>query len=153
MSERTQALENAASRALFDFVLDPSAEKASSADNVIWRITEAVIAKISENLTSEMEAIRRVSGARSGETATSAIKRLASERDGMRKKYRRASQAWENEREKTALCLDVASELLEEMQEGVVNVAKNHSCKRGENKCARCRLLEALAELDAKDLE
>jgi hypothetical protein len=150
MSERTQALENAASRALLDFVLDPSAEKANSADNVVWRIAEAVIAKISENLLSEMEAIRRACGARPGETATGAIRRLCNEREGMAKKYRKASRAWEDERQKTALCLDAASELLEEMQDGTVNVAKNHSCKRGAIQCARCRLLDALAELDAE---
>jgi hypothetical protein len=144
MSERTRALENAASRALLDFVRDPTEAKAEVSDNVVWKITEAVIAKITENLTSEMEAVRRIACAEPTETATSAVKRLVRERDGVSNKYRKAKDAWEDERAETDAVIEAAFEFLESLDFGDAHP----SCNRDGTECKRCRLAYALEALE-----
>jgi hypothetical protein len=141
MSERTQTLENAASRALLDFVKDPTEAKANAADNVVWRIAEAVVAKVAENLTSEIEAVRRVACAEPTETMTNAVKRLARERDAIHKKYRKAQEAWEEERQKTEVVIEAAYEFADSLSD-------EHSCKRDGDECPRCRLVYALGDLE-----
>lgn len=150
MSDRTRALENAASRALLDFVRDPTDAKADASDNVVWRICEAVIAKVNENLMGEMEGIRRLTFAKPDETTTTAVRRLIRERDGIMKKYRKAQDVWDDERAKTANALEAAQEFLDSLA-GVSSdihlVRGGTRCER-ESACARCRLAFALEDLE-----
>jgi hypothetical protein len=144
MSERTRALENAASRALLDFVRDPTEAKAEASDNVVWKISEVVVAKITENLTSEMEVVRRIACAEPTETVVGAVKRLVRDRDGVSKKYRKAKDAWENERAETDTVVEAAFEFLEFLDFG----NEHFPCKRDGTECKRCRLANALEALE-----
>jgi hypothetical protein len=102
VSERTKALEAESSRLLLR-LLDAACDEpdyAPAADAFVWKIVETTIAKVQENLLGETESIRRIAAALPGETTYGAVKRLASERDGLAKKYREAQAAWKKERAK-----------------------------------------------------
>ena len=141
VSERTKALENAASRALLDFVREPSEKKADSADNVVWRIAEAVVAKVNENLVGELGAIRRLTMAAQTETTTAAVKRLMRDREGIEKKYRKAREAWDDERQKTTDVVESAIDYLASIEDG-------HECDEEGPICPRCQLAFALEDLN-----
>jgi hypothetical protein len=147
MSDRTRLLENTASRALLDFVRDPSREKADAADNVVWRIAEAIIAKVQENVMGEIDGIRRITFAKPDETTTAAVHRVIRERDGQMKKYRTASREWEDERVRLASAVEAASDLLIHL--GSQAASNGHPRCPSDAACPRCRLASALEDIDA----
>jgi hypothetical protein len=137
-------LENIASRALLAFVKDPTEEKADAADNVVWRIAEAIIAKVEENLASELHSIRHAANARPTETTTGAVKRLVNERNGIAKKYIKAKDAWEDERADMDAVLDAVDILLRDNPDHI-------PCVRGSDSvCNRCALMFAYADWQSR---
>lgn len=119
MSEHTKQLEFEAATALRHAMYLPEhLRDIDAADRAVWKIVEATVAKVQENLLAEANQIRRVAGANPGETTYRAVKRITKDRAATFAKYKRAQREFDRVHALAVELGDKAREVLDALELG-----------------------------------